>query len=407
MPVILSQPRNFTSAGLPAGQIYSNILDMNEPKKILILFTSQGLGHKAIAENIGYHLLSAGFDVRLEDMLKLEQGPVVKWFLKLQKYVNQHLPFIWSWLYRYGYLVTMPFRTMVIAANSRHVQSVIKTFAPDLIISTQTSSSAPVAYLIKKGIYKNLFAIAFSDFHFHPYWVYPGADHYLVNIEEQKQELIKRGIDSDRITVAGITLKPKSVIDTTSARAKLGLAQDERLILLSSGSQGFGMDDVEELIDSLLHQADLEKVKVRLAIICGKNKISYDRLTKRVQNPRVTVLGFYSPMSELYSIANLYITKPGGLSVAEALQWDLPLLITHWLPGQEELNYQYLQKNGLIMAGPKNPYEWENDAVAKNAIQELKTGRLKQSIINNPAKARLVQDNSENPVLKAIKAMFH
>jgi processive 1,2-diacylglycerol beta-glucosyltransferase len=68
--------------------------------------------------------------------------------------------------------------------------------------------------------------------------------------------------------------------------------------------------------------------------------------------PDTTVLGFYQPMSDLYAVTDLFLTKPGGLSTAEALQADVRIQITHWLPGQEELNYTYLTANQLVEPVP-------------------------------------------------------
>ncbi len=43
-------------------------------RKIIILYTSIGLGHKYIALNIGYHLEKAGFEVKYHDVLELQTG---------------------------------------------------------------------------------------------------------------------------------------------------------------------------------------------------------------------------------------------------------------------------------------------------------------------------------------------
>jgi processive 1,2-diacylglycerol beta-glucosyltransferase len=80
-------------------------------------------------------------------------------------------------------------------------------------------------------------------------------------------------------------------------------------------------------------------------------------------------------MDELYSIADIYITKPGGLSVSEALRWQLPILVSHLLPGQEQHNFKYLLANGLVM--PKS-----NDIVSQ-ALEELETGRFRQALKHN------------------------
>ena len=43
-------------------------------KKILILYTSVGLGHKTLAENIGWQLQQEGMEVKLADIGKVQKG---------------------------------------------------------------------------------------------------------------------------------------------------------------------------------------------------------------------------------------------------------------------------------------------------------------------------------------------
>ena len=46
------------------------------------------------------------------------------------------------------------------------------------------------------------------------------------------------------------------------------------------------------------------------------------------------------------SVADLVITKPGGLTTTESLASGLPLIVIDPLPGQEEENAKFVEKNG-------------------------------------------------------------
>jgi hypothetical protein len=50
---------------------------VNQKKKILILYTAIGQGHKTIAENIGFYLEQAGYEVVLHDEHKIQTGFLV------------------------------------------------------------------------------------------------------------------------------------------------------------------------------------------------------------------------------------------------------------------------------------------------------------------------------------------
>ena len=49
-------------------------------KKVLIIHTSVGLGHKSIAENFGYYLEAAGFTVKLADVYQTQDGRLINFF---------------------------------------------------------------------------------------------------------------------------------------------------------------------------------------------------------------------------------------------------------------------------------------------------------------------------------------
>jgi processive 1,2-diacylglycerol beta-glucosyltransferase len=51
-------------------------------------------------------------------------------------------------------------------------------------------------------------------------------------------------------------------------------------------------------------------------------------------------------MHELMAVADLIITKPGGLTSSEALAMGKPLLILDPIPGQEAANSDFLLEHG-------------------------------------------------------------
>lgn len=360
-------------------------------KKVLIFYTSVGLGHKYIAENIGSQLEEAGLEVRLEDISKVQAGKFSKIVIPTHRFINNRLPFFWSWLYKSRMVNALisPLRLPLAAKNFEPVRKLIAEYQPDAVITTQTTASAVLAYLKKKRIYTKPFGIAFSDFHLHRFWLYDQADFYLANIQEQKEEMVSLGIEEKKIFVCGMTLKPRLEVDVQAVKQKLGITAGEKVVLMGSGSLGTGFD--EGLIKNI---AALEKVKV--IVVCGKNEIYKNYLMKKFTQGNIVIFGFYSPMSELYAVADIYVGKPGGLTTSEALSWGLPLLVTHWLPGQEELNIKYLKSRSLVILA--------EDAVAQ-VKQEIASGEFKKQLQNNPYVGRLVR--SEVRAKTAVLQVLH
>lgn len=363
-------------------------------KKIAIFYTAIGMGHKSIAENIGYVLSCANYRVSLYNILEIENSWLAKLGQKLHRIINLRLSFFWDWLYtnKRFLRLSLPYRVRLAGKNYQRTLAIIQAQQPVCVITTQTTASAIVAYLKKKHLYSGLFGIAFSDFHLHPYWLYEQADFYLANTDEQKREMTALGIDAAKIFVCGITLKPKSEIDAVLVKKKLGIASGEKVILAASGSLGYGIDKSELLALSCQFSSS------KIIVVCGKNAKTAQALKQAASGfLNLMVLDFYSPMYELYGIADIFLTKPGGLSVAEALQWNLPMLITHTLPGQEELNYQYLLKRQLIMPKSEN--------IIKAIQDELAFGAFRASLSVNLEREKILGRGGE--ILNVASRLFN
>lgn len=368
-------------------------------KKILVLYTSVGLGHKFIAMNMVYHLEHAGYEVKSFDVLQLQEGWLVNLGKKLHEIVNKHFPFVWRWLYMSkGFTdLTLPMRIPAAGKNYQHIKKAVNEFQPDAVIAVQTTASAAMAYMKQNKEFNGKFIIGFSDYHLHRYWLYDQADFYLANIPEQKEEMVKLGIPAEKIEVCGITLKPELATDKTAVRNRLGIQENEKVILLASGSLGIGFSpqDLAGVATNLLHGIPSSKV----IIVCGKNEAMKEALTK-MNIPGLIPLGFYEPMAELYSISNVFLTKPGGLTIAEALRSGVNIVITHWLPGQEELNYNYLLDNKLI-----NP---KVEILSRDELlTAVNTALSRDSASESAESLQITQKNHEGQVLlDAIKKVI-
>lgn len=368
-------------------------------KKILILYTSVGLGHKYIALNMAYYLEKAGYEVKLHDVLQLQKGALTKYGEKVHNLINRKFPFIWRWLYLNKTFtdVTLPLRVPLASKNNKRVYGVVKEFQPDAILTTETMPTAIVSSLKNKGLYNGKLITTFSDYHLHRYWLYDRVDLYLANIPEQVDEMKKLGVKQP-IAVCGITLQPLPHTDKAAVKQKLNVPADRKIILVSSGSMGIGFPP--ELLKDFIQQMAKSNIQTHVVVVCGKNeKLKTELDSKNL--PSTTVLGFYQPMSDLYAITDLFLTKPGGLSIAEALQADVRTQITHWLPGQEELNYEYLTKGHLV---EPVPVVLTAEALVKIVEQRLSSPQPSET----PTKDLITQKNHEGEVLlNTIEKLFH
>lgn len=181
-----------------------------------------------------------------------------------------------------------------------------------------------------------------TDFEAHALWMESCVDLYCVAAEETKARLVARGASSENIAATGIPIAAKfsSKVDPKAVRKNYGLRDDQRVLLVLSG--GFGMGPVAEIL------AELDKVphEFQTVVVTGRNEELRRDLAAQDRKHPTHVLGFASNMHELMAIADLVITKPGGLTSSEALAMGKPLFILNPIPGQEAANSDFLLERG-------------------------------------------------------------
>jgi processive 1,2-diacylglycerol beta-glucosyltransferase len=118
-------------------------------------------------------------------------------------------------------------------------------------------------------------------------------------------------------------------------------------------SGGEGSVDLKGLIRVL----DENPGNFQIMALAGRNlklRSRLQRLRPRLSH-HLVVLSFTDRVDELMETSDLLLTKPGGLTTAEALGKGVPMILLSPLPGQEELNSRYLESRGaaLVAAGPR------------------------------------------------------
>jgi processive 1,2-diacylglycerol beta-glucosyltransferase len=87
--------------------------------------------------------------------------------------------------------------------------------------------------------------------------------------------------------------------------------------------------------------------KVQLLVVTGCNTDMRRRLLAQQYGNSVHIMGFVSNIHELMAASDLVVTKSGGMSSAEAIAMELPIIIYRPIPGQEEGNTEFLLRHGV------------------------------------------------------------
>lgn len=223
---------------------------------------------------------------------------------------------------------------------ARHV----KQFKPDVVLCTHYEPLSVLGSLRRENPKwaAPLVVSVVTDFEAHALWMEPDVDLYCVAAEETKARLVARGAGAENVLATGIPIAAKFAAkpDAAAVRKALGLRDDFPTLLVLSG--GFGMGPVAKI----LGQLDKIAAPFQTLVVCGRNEELRRELAAQDRKHPTRVLGFASNMHELMAVANLIITKPGGLTSSEALAVGKPLLILDPIPGQEAANSDFLLERG-------------------------------------------------------------
>ena len=84
--------------------------------------------------------------------------------------------------------------------------------------------------------------------------------------------------------------------------------------------------------------------------MCGSNDDLYEKLWKRVgDDPRIHIAGKVGNVPQLMQGADLFLTKPGGLSTSEAMAAGLPMVLIDAVAGCEEYNLAFFLHNAMAV----------------------------------------------------------
>ncbi len=320
--------------------------------KVLILHTSVGGGIQATAANIMEQLEKSGeFEVRNFDIEQVETGAYSSLIRKVYLLLLDHISSLWGFLYfsKIVLFLTLPLRKFAASFKSKNVLQILREFQPPIVISTGVVPSAIMAYLKSKGLYRGKFVIVFSDYHLHQFWLYDEADLYLCNIEDQREELKRLGVDESKIVLVGTIIAEKffSPINREQALGELGLLSSMPVVLV--GGAGRARASTKEIFLQLLRSPK----SFQVAVICGHNeelKQELMQISAPAPHP-VKILGYVDNMEIWMSVANVLVYKTGGPSMAEAVVKKLPIVFVDVRAGHEEANLNYLLSHGIGQYG--------------------------------------------------------
>lgn len=314
-------------------------------KKVLILTTSTGQGHNHAANALCELLKKNGFKYAKHDFLegssKLLTNAIIGGYeLSATRF---------SHIYGLSYVLTNnkfinPISTIPFHFVIKRIQAIIDKEKPNLIITTHPISVSILDNLKKHGLNIPIISVV-TDFKPHYTYISKRLDAYITGSEYTKEWLVKKGIEKSRVYPLGIPINSCFFLKDKNIDI---LKRDTYFnILLMSGSMG--LKNISYVLQELLYNEH----KLRITVVCGNNKSlkeSLDELSiNSYKNKKLHIVGFSTDIATFMEYSDVLISKPGGLTVTEAIAKNLPLIIPFAIYGQETENTKFLCENGYAI----------------------------------------------------------
>ncbi len=361
---------------------------MKMKKKILYLFSDTGGGHRSAASAI-IKAVDARANQEMIDVFAEGSG-FLNIFAKLYAPVIKYSPQMWGMLY---YLLDDEKKLEQLEKISRPfilstLAKIIKTKKPDAIVSVHPLVNHLTVQAIKDSGLKIPFIVVITDpVTLHRAWITPNVDCCVVATEDAKKLAISYGMPEKKIKVIGMPIHPKFAkgpSDKEKRRKKDGLDPKTFTILMMGGGEGAGG------MDEIINKIDRSGISAQMIIITGRNKKLEEKLNAEAgkMKRKMKVYGFTDKVDELMSESDLIITKAGPGTIAEALAMNLPIILTSWLPGQEEGNVKFVEdaKVGFVAREPEKVVEiikrLQNPAELNAVLRNVKKTRKPNAAID-------------------------
>ncbi|XP_058724927.1 probable monogalactosyldiacylglycerol synthase, chloroplastic [Vicia villosa] len=361
-----------------------------KPKKVLILMSDTGGGHRASAEAIKaafYQEYGDEYQVFVTDLWSEHTPWPFNQLPKSYSFLVKHGP-LWKMTY-YGTAPRLVHQSNFAATSTfiaREVAKGLMKYQPDIIISVHPlMQHVPLRVLRTRGLLdKIVFTTVITDLSTcHPTWFHKLVTRCYCPTTDVAKRAMKAGLQQTQIKIYGLPVRPsfvKPVRPKEELRRDLGMDEDLPAVLLIGGGEGMGpIEATARALGDLLNEDGIPTGQI--LVICGRNKKLANKLSAIKWKIPVKVKGFVTKMEECMGACDCIITKAGPGTIAEAMIRGLPIILNDYIAGQEAGNVPYVVENGCgkyskspkkiakIVADWFGPKADELEAMSQNALK--------------------------------------
>lgn len=370
------------------------------PIKIAVLSVSAGAGHVRAAQALCAQaaITHPHWQVTHIDVMDIVPRTFRKLYAESYIKLVEKAPLLWAYLYQRSDKRTRSstsdrLRRGIEKLNTKQLNTEIDKLNPDAIICTHFLPAELLSRRIRKQRKTPPVWVQVTDFDVHGLWLHEHMQGYFVANNEVAARLRAKKMPSD-IQVTGIPIMPvfSSAPTRDIAAIELGLDPKKKTLLMMSGGAGVG--GIEVMAERLAAMP----FDIQILALAGRNETLLRQLQSIAKQypQRLWPLGFTRTIERVMAAADFAITKPGGLTSAECLAMNLPMIVTSPIPGQEERNADYLLETGVALKAVDGPaLEYKVQRLLESP-DELLAMRKRMHSIAKPNAAAAVLKHIDN-----------
>lgn len=320
-------------------------------KNILVVTASMGSGHNKAANAVA-EAIKRKYPVNKINVIDF-MSTETAYFNSLVKDIYlkmlDHTPSVYEFFYKFTSDSTKgsTIQSVFAHAMKKDMRELIKKYEADMVICTHPFPCAAASYLKQTGEINIPLITVMTDFCVHQFWLYKNIDIYFIANDLLKKEMVNQGLLEERIFVTGIPVGYNFRVDYNrdDLLAKFKLEKDKPVALIMGGGLGLGG------VKNALCQLERLKKDIQILVITGANVALWSEMNEYAQHSKhkIFVWGYSHNIQEFMSVATFLISKPGALTISEALTRELPMILHDPIPGPEVDNAKFVSDNGAAI----------------------------------------------------------
>ena len=335
---------------------------MPAKRKFLFLYLNTGGGHRSSA-NVLKNIFTEKYpeaEVVVENGFD-ENNIFGKIAFEQFYHVSMNfIPGLYSFIYRIGgrWFQSLTISFLNIWTNT-YIAKLIKKHNPTDIVCFHFALGHAMKSAVRNTNPKiNCSMVVTDPFTAHGTWFYERSLKYYVFSEQVKKMAIEKcKVPAKNIEIVPFLINQKfrkmaTKEDIKLIRQKYNLPIDKKIVLLTGG--GEGLPNMIPIVTDFVAR----KVDFTVVVVCGRDvrtKAYLDILSRAQKFVDIRVYGFINFMDEIVKACDCAVIKAGPASLMEVLVSKKPVVINHFIYGQELGNVQFAINNkvGKFVRKPK------------------------------------------------------